>query len=118
MLEKLQTWAHNVEAVMPALGYIMLAVIGGIVAHIREWEKLNPNYSFRDHCWAIIRRTVMAVLAGLMWFLIMLEQGWTAKPLAYVGASLVGLFSPEFFDWLWGLYKARLGRAAEKEQPK
>lgn len=94
---------------VPWLGFILMSVIGGVVAHVREWESKFPGYSFQQHCFAILRRTIMAVLAGAMWFLIMKGQGWLDSPYSYVGASLVGLFAPEFFDFLWDLFKKRVG---------
>lgn len=96
----------------PWFGYIIMAVFGGIVAHLREWEKNNPDMSVKQHVLALTRRATMAVLAGLIWFFIMQQNNWQSQPYAYVGASLVGMFAPEFFDWLWDLLKQRVGRAA------
>lgn len=104
-IEAFGAWlAKNV----PWIGYVLMSVLGGVVAHIRDWEKQNPGMTLRQHAWAITRRTIMAVLAGIMWYLLMKENAWEARPYAYVGASLVGLFAPEFFDWMWALLKARV----------
>lgn len=101
---------------VPWIGYVVMSVLGGVVAHIRDWEKRNPGMTYRQHFWALTRRTIMAVLASILWYLIMKENGWESRPYSYVGAGLVGLFSPEFFDWLWDLMKARIGQKAQ--QPK
>lgn len=95
---------------VPWIGYVLMSILGGIVAHVRDWETRNPGYTFKQHVWALVRRTIMAVLAGAMWYLLMKENEWEARPYAYVGASLVGLFAPEFFDFLWGLLKDRVGK--------
>lgn len=94
--------------------YLALSVLGGIVAHVREYESLNPQMTRRQHAVAILRRSVMALLAGLLWFFIMQENGWESRPYAYVGASLVGLFAPEFFDLLWSLAKKRIAAPEAK----
>lgn len=100
----------------PWLGYIIMAVFGGIVAHVREWEARNPGMSWMEHLRGLTRRTIMGVLAGLLWFLIMKQNNWEGQPYAYIGASLVGMFSPEFFDWLWTLFKQRVGNANNTEK--
>lgn len=92
----------------PWLGYIVMSVMGGVVAHIREWEQKHPGMGVRDHLVGILRRATMATLAGLLWFLIMQQNSWQGQPYAYVGASLVGMFAPEFFDLLWSLVKKRI----------
>lgn len=102
------------ETNVPWIGFLLMAIVGGIVAHIKGWEAHNPEMTVRQHLWAVFRRTIMASLAGIMWYFIMLEYGWTTKPFAYVGAALVGLFAPEFFDFLWDVFKSRISRKEEK----
>lgn len=111
-LEAAQGWLSRNT---PWLGFVLLAVLGGVVAHIREWESTHPGYTYSQHAWSLFRRSVMSVLAGLMWWLLMRENGWESRPYAYVGASLVGLFTPEFFDLLWGVFKARFSATAGKK---
>lgn len=96
---------------MPWFGYWLMAIIGGIVAHVREWEAKDPSLTTKQHVVAIVRRSTMATLAGLMWYYTVIGAGWSNTPFAYVGASLVGLFSPEFFDLLWSIFKDRLFRS-------
>lgn len=96
----------------PWAGFILMSVIGGVVAHVREWEAKFPDYTLRQHAFAVSRRAVMAVFAGAIWFKVMEAQGWLSSPYAYVGASLVGLFAPEFLDLLWGIFKQRVLGAA------
>lgn len=100
--------AGALQDIWAALGYLILAVFGGIVAHVKEWETLAPQYSVWQHFWAILRRALVATFAGLIWYLLMLESQWQGKPFAYVGAALIGLFAPEFLDFLWALFKERL----------
>jgi len=104
-----------VEKNVPWLGYVIVAIVGGIVAHIRQYENINETMTLRQHMWALARRGVMAILAGLMWYWIISSQGLEDKPLSYVGASLVGLFAPEFFDLLWDLFKRRLTIKSDKD---
>lgn len=117
VLELVYAWTmKNV----PWLGYIVMSVLGGIVAHIRDWEKRNPgSMTVRNHFWALVRRTFYAVMASALWYLIMKEHGWEARPYAHMGAGIVGMFASEWFDWLWGQMKSRMGAKIDaKEQEK
>ncbi len=91
-----------------AAGYLVLAVFGGIIAHVKEWETLAPQYTAWQHFWAIVRRALIATFAGLIWYFLMLGSQWQGKPFAYVGAALIGLFAPEFLDFLWAIFKERI----------
>ena len=116
-MEVLERFLGLVDRHAPWAGFILMSVIGGVVAHVREWEVKYPTYTFRQHACAIARRAVMAVFAGALWFKVMEAQGWLASPYAYVGASLVGLFAPEFIDLLWGIFKQRVLGAAAQQPP-
>ncbi len=95
---------------MPWTGFVSAAVVGGIVAHVREWDATHPGLTFKQHCMMLLRRSIMASLAGYLWYHATIGFNWQASPFAYMGAAVVGLFAPEFFDLLWSVGKKILTR--------
>ena len=89
----------------PWLSFVVIAVIGGIVAHVREWDVLHPGYTFKQHVLMLLRRSIMASLAGLLWYFLTEGMQWQNSPFAFMGAAIVGLFASEFFDLLWVIGK-------------
>ena len=111
-LDSLIAW---INANIPWLGHLLLSVVGGITAHVREWEA-TTDYTVRQHVIAMLRRTLLAITAGFMWYHIAAGYAWNGSPFSYVGASLVGLFAPDFFDLLWAIFKNRVMGAAANQQ--
>lgn len=109
MPEKLEEWliAH------PFIGVMLMAVLGGIVAHIKNLAKTLPESITREEyfrftltCTAgFIGRLFSAGLGGLMVLFLWrtIDYRWE---LGFVVAGLAGLFATEFFDWLWAVGRA------------
>lgn len=88
--------------------FIVLAIAGGIVAHVRAYEMVKVDLTFRQHFWSITRRSMMAGFAGVLVYLA--ADGWAMRgsPWAYFAAGICGLFSAEFFDLVWRMGTAYL----------
>ena len=104
----MEKFTEYIDLYFPALGMVFLAITGGVVAHIKDWESMHPDMTWRNHCWALLRRGIMAALAGLIWYYVAKQWAWNGQPFAYAGASVVGLFAPEFFDLMWTIVRERL----------
>lgn len=113
-MEKSLAW---VTTNAPWLAFLLMAIGGGTVAHLRDGEGAARPRTLREHVFGWLRRSTFAVVSGLMWYFIVLQYGWEKQPLSYVGASLVGLFAPEFFDWLWVIFKDKIGGVAGIKLP-
>lgn len=112
---QLQDW---IKDNIPWLGFATMAIVGGVVAHVREWDATHPGVTFKQHCKMLLRRGIMASLAGVIWYYITLGSNWQTSPFAFAAAALVGLFAPEFFDFVWAVGKRLFSRATGVEEPK
>lgn len=82
------------------LGFVVMFILGSIVAHTKSYEASNRKWSIREHFWGIVRRLLYGALAGLMVYYLHLEYKWS-EPLSYVGTGIASIFASDFFDFLW-----------------
>lgn len=109
MPEKLEEWFVN----NPFAGVMMMALLGGLVAHIKSLAKMLPEdmtgqeyLRFMVRCTAgFFGRIISAALGGLMVMFFWRATEWRWE-YGFVAAGVVGLFSTEFFDWLWAVGRA------------
>lgn len=87
------------------LGFVVMCVLGSIVAHIKNYEQSNREWTIREHLWGLLRRGIYGALAGLMVYYLHLEYRWS-EPLSYVGTGIAAIFASDFFDFLWVTAKA------------
>lgn len=88
--------------------FIIIAMAGGIVAHVRTYEQAKIDLSWRQHFWSIMRRAFVSGFAGILVYLAADGAGMSASPWAFFLAGLCGLFSAEAFDLAWRLVTAYL----------
>lgn len=91
----------------PWMVFIILSITGGAVAHIRTYETAKIDMSFKQHFWALVRRSVVSGFAGVLIYLAAHAQGFAGSPWAFFLAGLCGLFSAEFFDLAWRVASSR-----------
>lgn len=103
----------EVESIIPWLGILFVSILGGATAFIKEWEDKDPDRTMKQHMWALTRKLLFALVAGIMWYQIVVWQEMTGSPLSYLGATLVGLYATEFLDFLWAQFKSRVGGMKE-----
>lgn len=90
----------------PWLGYVVMASLGGVVAHIRNYEAQGKVLTLKQHLFGSLLRVIVSGFAALLMYYIMLWQFGTAdKPLGYLCAGLVGHFAPEALDLMWSIVK-------------
>ena len=116
-LDSVAAVARKVEVVIPVVGYLFVSVVGGAAAFVKEWEDKNPARTFAQHFWALTRRLLFALVAGLLWYEIVIWQELKGSPLSYLGATLVGLYATEFLDFLWVQMKQRLAGTQAPKGP-
>jgi len=119
-MEAMTVLAKKLEVVAPWAGFLLVSMVGGATAYVKEWETSHPERTFVQHCWALFRRLIFAVVAGILWYQIIAWQNMLASPLSYLGATLVGLYSTEFLDFLWQQMKSRMTAkvSTTKDNPK
>jgi hypothetical protein len=105
MLNDFFTWVGEKA---PWVLFIVLAITGGAVAHIRTFEQAKLDLTFREHFWALARRSVVSGFAGMLVFLAADGAGMRGSPWSFFLAGLCGLFSAEAFDLAWRLVTAWL----------
>jgi small-conductance mechanosensitive channel len=118
ILDSVAAVARKIETVIPILGYLLVSIVGGAAAFVKEWEDKNPTRTFMQNIWALWRKLFFALVSGLLWYNIVVWQSLTGSPLSYLGATLVGLYSTEFLDFLWTQMKARIGTMGTPKPPK
>jgi hypothetical protein len=111
-LDKALEVARKLETIIPWAGYLLVSVIGGAGAYVKEWEDKHPERTLRQHLAALLRKLFLALFAGMLWYWLVVWQQMTGSPLSYLGATLVGLYSGEFLDFLWTQMKTRLSSKA------
>lgn len=105
----------------PWLGFILMAFLGGLVAHIRSFEKSADPMTVAEHVKGFTIKTVYAAMAGLIIYLLFeaaVGYGYkVSQPLAFVAAGIGGMFGAEFFDFIFttgkDFIRKRLGLEAK-----
>lgn len=102
----------------PWAAFIVLSVMGGIVAHIRMFEQMKVDMTPIQHLWSISRRATMAAFAGLLVYFAADGWGARASPWSFIAAGICGMFAAEFFDLLWRLGSAYVQGRVKITEPK
>lgn len=89
----------------PWLTFVVMALAGGVIAHIRYFEKIGVHMTFKEHLKSLTIRSSYAGFAGLLIYLLtdaMIGYGYkVSEPLAFVAAGIGGMFGAELFDFLF-----------------
>lgn len=99
------------DDLISGLGFAIVAVIGGIVAHIRQYEITRQERTFSEHFWGVVRRAVMGGFGGLLVYFAWRGASWP-EAYGYFVAGIVGLFASEAFEFFWDLLKRVLAKKA------
>ncbi len=91
----------------PLIGFILLAIVGGIVAHVRMYERSGIELTPMRHFWGIVRRMLSSGFAGLLVFFAWSNLGWS-EAWGYFVAGMCGMFSTEFFEIAWSFGHQKL----------
>lgn len=111
--DRLTALMSKLQAALPWVGYLVVSVVGGVAAYLKEMEDKNPEMTLRQRTGMLGRKLFFAIFAGMLWYQIVVSQNMSGSPFSYIGASLVGLYATEFLDFLWGEMKKRLGTRKE-----
>lgn len=87
------------------LGFVIMCVLGSIVAHIKSYEASNVEWTPRQHFWGLVRRLVYGTMSGLIVYYLHLEYEWSG-PLSYVATGICAIFASDMFDFMWITVKA------------
>lgn len=87
------------------LGFVIMCVLGSIVAHIKAYETANVEWSVRQHFWGLFRRLIYGTMAGLIVYQLHIEYQWSG-PLSYVATGICAIFASDMFDFMWITGKA------------
>jgi hypothetical protein len=90
--------------ILGGLGFALIALIGGIVAHIQQYELLKLELTPWQHFWGILRRSVMGGFGGILVYFAWHGAGWP-EAYGYFAAGVVGLFSSQAFEFMWSVVK-------------
>jgi uncharacterized membrane protein YeaQ/YmgE (transglycosylase-associated protein family) len=89
------------------VGFIVTAIIGGIVGYIKSYEQSGVEQDLRTKVWGIIRRVIMAGFAG--WLCYQLTIAYTlSNSWGHILSGISGMFAAEFFEVLWLIVSARM----------
>lgn len=82
------------------LGFVVMFVLGSFVAHIKNYEASNREWSVRQHFWGLVRRMIYGAMAGLFVYLMYLEYQWSA-PISHIFTGIAAIFASDLFDFMW-----------------
>lgn len=89
----------------PWLGFLVMALLGGVIAHVRAWERAGIKIPVGEHVKGLLIRCIYAGMAGLMIYMLAqaaIEYGWkVSEPLTFVFAGIGGMFGAELFDFIF-----------------
>lgn len=123
MPDKIEEWfiAH------PIFGVLLMALLGGFLAHLKAIAAEIPadislayRLNFLVKCiLAFSVRMIGAALGGLVVLFAWRGLGWPWE-YGFIAAGVIGLFSTEFFEWLFmqgkGWIAARVGVRVPEEK--
>lgn len=89
------------------LGFILTAMVGGIVGYIKSYEQAGVESTLSVKVWAIIRRVIMAGFAGWLLYQFSIEYH-ISNAWAHIMSGITGMFAAESFEVLWNVVRARL----------
>lgn len=104
------------DEIVGGLGFAIVAVIGGIVAHIRQYELTKAEITPAQHFWGVIRRAIMGGFGGLLVWFAWRGAAWP-EAYGYFIAGIVGLFASEAFEFAWSLVKKIAEKRAGVDKP-
>lgn len=97
-------WLENE---LTAIGFIVTAVIGGVVGWIKGYEQANVETTAEEKFWSILRRVIMAGFAGWILYQFSVEYK-ISNAWGHILSGVVGMFAAEFFELIWTVGKNRL----------
>lgn len=114
MVQALKLWlAENISW----LGFVVMTVLGSVVAHIKAYEASAVEWALNVHFWGIVRRMIYGTLAGLIVYNLYIEYHWS-QPIAFIVTGITTIFASDFFDFLWitakDYIRKKLGLSPEK----
>ena len=112
-MEQIKIW---VSENLSWLGFLVMWVMGSIVAHLKAYESSSVEWTMRQHTWGLMRRLIYGTLAGLMVYQLHIEFKWS-DPLSFVATGISAVFAADFFDFLWITAKAWARKKLGLDQP-
>ena len=89
------------------IGFIVTAMIGGIVGYIKSYEQDSIERTWKFKLWGIARRVAMAGFAGWLIYqmtvIYAISNAW-----GHVLSGIVGMFAAEFFEVMRVVVRTRV----------
>jgi len=89
------------------LGVVVMVILGSLVAHVKNYEASNREWTPREHFWGLVRRMIYGAMAGIMVYLLHLEYHFS-EPMSYIFTGIAAIFASDFFDFLWFKVREKL----------
>jgi len=86
------------------VGFVVMTVVGSIVAHIKAYEASEVEWPFSKHFWGIVKRLFYGSFAGLIVYCAHDYFHWDQK-LSFIAAGICSVFAPDLFDFIYKLGK-------------
>ncbi len=82
------------------IGVAVMVILGSTVAHIKNYEQSNREWSTREHFWGLVRRMIYGSMAGIFVYLLHIEYHFS-EPMSYIFTGIAAIFASDLFDFLW-----------------
>mgnify|MGYP003662550798 CR=1 FL=1 len=93
-------WFESMLEQSPSIGFIILAILGGIVSHIRKYEASGVELTSKQHTWGVLRKIMSAMLTSFIVAQLWIAMAWPVA-FGFVVAGIVAVFSGEALDFMW-----------------
>lgn len=100
-MSELEIW---IKANLSWVGFLVMVVVGSVVAHIKAYEVSEMEWPLSKHFWGIIKRLFYGCFAGLMVYFAHIYFQWDEK-LSFIATGICSVFAPDLFDFIYKLGK-------------
>ncbi len=93
-----------VKANLSWAGFVIMTVVGSIVAHIKAYEASESEWPATKHFWGIVKRLFYGCFAGMIVYFAHSYFEWDEK-LSFIATGICSVFAPDLFDFIYKLGK-------------
>lgn len=83
------------------LGYVVMALLGGAIAHIQDFEKSTSQWFWSRHVGCLVIAWTKAAFIAIIVYYLGQEYWKLPAPLCFVITGVASVFASEFIRWVY-----------------
>ena len=100
--------ANWIQANAAWLGYFVMALLGGAIAHIQAFEKATEKWAAGKHLGSLVVAWTKASFIAVIIYYIG-QEFRLSQPLCFVATGVFAVFATDAILWFYGLIKRLVG---------